>query len=68
MGVAGAAMSDVDRAIVVSRIKEVWPGIRDIPARGTVLVSPVRDGGLTDALIKVAAEIADQYYHEKSLY
>lgn len=58
-------MSEKDQRAVVAEIKAVWPGERIVPSRGLCRIPEVREGGLSDALIKLAAKIADQYYEEK---
>lgn len=59
-------MSQKDRDAIESAIRDQWPGYRSLPLRGAILIPQVRDGGATDALIKLAAKIADEYYQEKS--
>lgn len=64
-------MSAGDRAVLAHKIREAWGGPangdgkhHDIPKRGgDFLVPPVRDGGTTDALIKIAVQIADDYFN-----
>jgi hypothetical protein len=58
-------MSDSDKAVVANMIREAWPGERVSPRLGLVLIPKVREGGLTDVLIKLSAEIADKYYRRK---
>lgn len=55
-------MSSEDMDFVEAEIKRQWPGNRLVPTRGLVHVPEVRDGGLTDELIKLAVGIADRYY------
>lgn len=55
-------MSEEDMDFVEAEIKRQWPGNRLVPARGLVYVPEVRDGGLSDELIKLAVGIADEYY------
>lgn len=59
-------MSEVDRLVVEAKIRDAWGGRTHlIPARGGFLeVPPVREGGTTAALIKIAAEVADRHYKE----
>jgi hypothetical protein len=64
-------MSAGDRAVLAHQIREAWGGPangdgkhHNIPKRGgDFVVPPVRDGGTTDALIKIAVQIADEYYN-----
>lgn len=64
-------MSAGDRAVLAHKIREAWGGPANgdgkhhfIPKRGgDFVVPPVRDGGTTDALIKIAVEIADEYFN-----
>lgn len=51
-----------DMDFVEAEIKRQWPGYRLISARGLVHVPEVRDGGLTDELIRLAVGIAHEYY------
>lgn len=67
-------MSAGDRAVLAHKIREAWGGPangdgkhHNIPKRGgDFVVPPVRDGGTTDALIKIAVQIADDYYHHQA--
>lgn len=60
-----AKRSERDKSIVEALIRQAWPGVREIPQRGLVTFPPVRDGGTTDALIKLAVELADEYYSSR---
>lgn len=55
-------MSEHDKTIVEAAIRDQWPGSKYLPLRGYVQVPLVREGGLTEALIKLAVDIADQHY------
>jgi hypothetical protein len=67
-------MSAGDRAVLAHQIREAWGGPangdgehHNIPKRGgDFVVPPVRDGGTTDALIKIAVQIADDYYSRQA--
>jgi len=48
------------RQRVVDRLRDEWPGVRIIDNRGMVLIPPVSEGGATEALIQLAADIAIQ--------
>lgn len=67
-------MSAGDRAVLAHKIREAWGGPangdgkhHNIPKRGgDFVVPPVRDGGTTDALIKIAVQIADDYFSRQA--
>lgn len=69
-------MSAGDRAVLAHQIREAWGGPangdgkhHNIPKRGgDFVVPPVRDGGTTDALIKIAVQIADDYFHRQDFH
>lgn len=49
-------MSDL-ASRVEKRVREEWPGEQYVALRGQSNIPPIREGGLTDALIKLMAEI-----------
>ena len=55
-------MTAFDRAQVTQAIRAAWEGPQVTEKRGVVDIPPVREGGVTAALIDLAAQIADEYY------
>jgi hypothetical protein len=58
MSMLDPAYADGLRARIVQRAHDQWPGVHHLPARGSVLIGPVTDGGATAALIEMVADIA----------
>jgi hypothetical protein len=49
---------------VEARIRAEWPGVHITPLRGLVEAPEIREGGSTDALVKLAAHIIRTETHQ----